>query len=143
MTTRAALLLASSLTVTGCDDQSAAHRPPPPTDSAEPEVAFDSVDRPTRTYWADNDEGRCAIYWEQPEATSRRMTIVCPREIEPGEKMRLAGQSCLRQSPKPERQTPVRCLKALFWMRQADRSAGKVEPEYHLPPAKDAEPHDG
>ncbi len=116
----------------GCDEAQpgTGHAPAGTIDDAE--VAFDEVKRPARTVYAGNDGGRCEVFWERGERRSVGATIRCPRELEPGERLRLAGSGCIRESPKPERAVPVRCVKPMLYVRDAERSGGKEYPEFHL-----------
>jgi hypothetical protein len=117
----------------GCNESARDHGAPIAThDPSAP--AFDTLVRPDRTYLASNDKNLCSVYWRHGKQRSKPATIRCPRELEPGEKMRLAGQSCLRESPTPGRATPVRCTSQLFYMRDADASGGELYPEFRLAP---------
>jgi len=118
--------------VAGCKEERPGVGAAPPGTIEDTDVAFEDVARPERTYFAANDDGQCEVYWAEGDRRSVGAAIRCPREIEPGEKLRLAGAGCIRDSPKPERRVPVRCVKAMFYVRDADRSDGKEYPELHL-----------
>lgn len=134
----ARLALASAIValLVGCDEQQPGTGRPPAGTIDDTDVAFEDVKRPDRTYYAANDGGQCEVYWQHGDLRSVGATIRCPREIDPGEKLRLAGSGCIRESPRPERAVPIRCVKAMFYVRDADRSDGKEYPEFHLKPRR-------
>ena len=49
------------------------------------------------------------MYWERGEERSVLVRARCPRDLHPGERLRLAGRTCLREGGGPEREVPVRC----------------------------------
>ncbi|MBI4702409.1 MAG: hypothetical protein HY744_14910 [Deltaproteobacteria bacterium] len=79
-----------------------------------------SARRPSRHYYLTNDRGRCAVYWTDGEQRSASVPALCPRSLLPGERLRLAGQSCLREGGGPERAVPVRCPGELVRAAQND-----------------------
>ena len=89
--------------------------------------------RPSRHYWVINVDDRCFVYWTDGELRSVDAATRCPRTLRSGEKMRLAGKTCLRESTVPDRNVPIRCPKQIFYAERDDRAG---EGEWNLPAAK-------
>jgi hypothetical protein len=124
--------LATGVTVGGCDAETSA--PPLPTSADLPAPSASPTTRPrSRAYFVENIEEVCAVYWQEGGRSSVRKEIACPREIEPGERLRLAGRTCMREAAKVERNVPVRCPKQVLYAEQCDLQ-GKGE--FKLSPAK-------
>lgn len=120
------------LSVAGCEEERPGSGRAPAGTIDDAEVAFEDVARPAHTVYASNEDGQCEVYWQQGDRRSVGAPIRCPRELEPGERLRLAGSGCLRESASPERAVPVRCVKPMLYVRDAERSDGKEYPEFHL-----------
>jgi hypothetical protein len=130
MATFIALLLAW-----GCDT-SERPPPPPPGDAAIPSQ-FVGARRPSRSYFMANTSGRCIVYWVDGQQHSVSRSQPCPRELEPGERARLAGRVCIRESDDHSREGPMRCPQPLVNAAHDDRQdAG----EDRLPPASTTRP---
>ncbi len=87
--------------------------------------------RPKRTYFASNEKGRCSIYWVNGTTRSKRRVIRCPRNMLPGERLRLAGRTCFREKTTTKRSIPVLCPKQLIravWMDRND-AGPQLRPE--------------
>jgi hypothetical protein len=78
----------------------------------------------------------CHVYWIDGGTRSVKKWLPCPRELNDGEKMRLTGKTCLRESDDRSRNVPVRCAKYLFRMQTHDAEGSG---EYRLPPAASAQ----
>lgn len=99
--------------------------PRPASDAAEfPPIATSVVGK-SPVFLLEQTGDRCRIF----EATGATRTLgddaTCPREIADGERIRLAGRACFRESGDPTRAVPVRCPSELV-----DRAAATVaDPE--------------
>jgi hypothetical protein len=113
----AAVALASVVLACESEAPDPARREPAPTVAS----AVFSARRPARTFFIANDNGACVLYFSEGDKQSKEQWTRCPRDIAPGERMRLAGRTCLRESDRPERRAPVRCPKSLV---VAEREAG-------------------
>jgi len=123
---RVTVLCGLLLPAWGCDS---AAPPPPPTpsqDGASP-APIATAQRPTRTYYMAHTAGRCTVYWVDGQAHSVSRPEPCPRELEPGERVRLAGRVCMRESDNPAREGPMRCPQPLVESAVDDRrDAGEM-----------------
>jgi hypothetical protein len=80
--------------------------------------------RPTRRYYLGRTQERCEVYSTDGDALSSPTTVHCPPDLQPGERLRLAGKACLRESPSdPLRNVPVICPPPLTAREKADRDA--------------------
>ncbi len=101
------------------------------THSADPAPSsFDAVRRPSRSYVVIHRGDGCSVHWLQDGQRSVGKAVPCPRELEAGERMRLAGRTCMRESERAERNVPIRCNKELFYAEKADQEG---QGEWHLP----------
>ena len=99
----------------GCDSSD-----PPPRPPIEGSVSsFATARRPEQTIFVESAGNRCEVFWTSPTHESVRKEIRCPRELEPGERMRLTGRTCHRESPTPERRGPTRCASSLLSVEKA------------------------
>lgn len=128
----AASVLGVALALVGCEEE---RLPPPLPASAAPlSPSVASSMRPrTRSYFAANEDQTCVVYWQEGEQRSVSKSIPCPRELEPGERMRLAGRTCMREAVAEERSVPVRCAKQVLYVERDDQLA---KGEYKLAPKK-------
>lgn len=113
-------------TLLGCDDVAPRDR-----DAAVlAPAALPSARRPTRTFYFARTTERCEVYWHDGEEISSAEPHPCVRELEPGERIRLVGKTCIRESTVTARQVPVLCPDPLMatereWIEaQADAGAG-------------------
>ncbi len=134
------LALAALLTATGCSDcgdSSESSLPAvagPHTAHGEQGNPLGQATRPKRRYYVDNTDNQCAVFWTTEDQRSIRRTIRCPREVEPAERLRLAGRVCFRESTDVARQGPVRCPPDIL---RADRDDRADAGEYLLPEKTD------
>ncbi len=80
-----------------------------------------------RRYYLANAGGRCHTYAEQAGRRSPVRIARCPRDLFSGERIRLAGRTCLRESSQPGRNLPVHCPPDILAAEQAahiDAGAG-------------------
>jgi hypothetical protein len=126
------VLATGAIVLSGCEMESSA--PPLPKSADPPAPSVSSTTRPrSRNYYVENVEEVCAVYWQEGARLSVRKTIACPREIEPGERLRLAGRTCMREAASAQRNVPVRCPKQLLYAEDGDR---RGKGEFKLGPAK-------
>lgn len=68
-----------------------------------------SAPLPKRSYCVANEGPRCVFFWLEAGTQSRSIPVRCPRDLEPGERIRRAGDTCIRERTTAERNHPVRC----------------------------------
>lgn len=127
------IALAALLATTGCgscEDSSLPEVTGPGADRDSQRDPVGSAVRPKRRYYVDNTDNRCAVFWTSENRRSIRREIRCPREVEPAERLRLAGRVCFRESADTDRQGPVRCPPDIL---RADRDDRADAGEYMLP----------
>ncbi|WP_437531627.1 hypothetical protein WME79_03065 [Sorangium sp. So ce726] len=79
--------------------------------------------RPTRHYHLRRTDDGCEIFWIDGDLVSASQAVVCPPDLEVGERLRLTGKTCLRESAQtPARAVPVVCPLPLMTMEKADRA---------------------
>ena len=86
-----------------------------------------AAQRPSRRYVLAHTKERCVVYWEDGDQRSEPLEVRCPRELESGERIRLAGQVCMREGAARERGVPVRCPTSLVALERADRLDAGLE----------------
>ena len=107
----AVALLASLalLALTDCRDRAA----PAPVDvasaSAPEPASMPSARRPARRYYLERTAARCEIYRIDDDGMSPPTPTPCPGELLVGERLRIAGKTCTRESGDAERILPVVC----------------------------------
>ena len=78
--------------------------------SAEPPRADVPPRRPTRRYYFDHPtEDRCEVYSVDGATTTPPEAFPCLSDLNVGERVRIAGKTCTRESPERERREPVVC----------------------------------
>jgi hypothetical protein len=65
--------------------------------------------RPTRRYYFARTANHCEVYSVDGEQVSASESFPCVSELNPGESIRIAGKTCTRESPDPDRREPVVC----------------------------------
>jgi hypothetical protein len=80
-----------------------------------------SARRPMRRYYLAYAGEHCQVFWEEAERRSEPQVVACPRELEPGERIRLSDRVCMRESRDSSRDQPVRCPAKLINREKADR----------------------
>ncbi|MDC0680689.1 MULTISPECIES: hypothetical protein [Sorangium] len=79
--------------------------------------------RPTRHYHLRRTDDGCELFWIDGDLVSASQAVVCPPDLEVGERLRLTGKTCLRESAQtPARAVPVVCPLPLVNMEKADRA---------------------
>lgn len=68
-----------------------------------------SARRPVRRYYLARTAARCEIYRVDEEGISAPLVTPCPLELMIGERIRIAGKTCIRESSDAERVEPVVC----------------------------------
>ena len=131
------LLFAScnALLVSSCNDGGTDAPGKSAASSSAPMTLDHTARRPKKTFWVLNSADRCLVYWTEGERQSTSKPLRCPRALVPGEKLRLAGKTCMRHSSQPERNVPVRCPSELFYAERDERAG---EGEWKLAPASSA-----
>ena len=68
-----------------------------------------SARRPARRYYLARTDARCEIYRVDEQGVSPTTPTPCPADLQIGERIRIAGKTCLRESSDAERALPVVC----------------------------------
>ena len=107
---RARALASALLALAACKDRGA----PAPAPSAAASFAPDpdpgaSARRPARRYYLARTASRCEIYRVDDGGISPPIITPCPQELQIGERIRVAGKTCVRESSDPERVEPTVC----------------------------------
>jgi hypothetical protein len=117
-------LLAPGLAVTtaGCKEKH------PPAAETVGSVAPDptpapSARRPVRRYYLARTATRCEIYFADPGSVSLPQPTPCPLILQVGERIRVAGKTCVREGGDPDRIEPVVCPDPLTNFEKQDRAA--------------------
>jgi hypothetical protein len=106
---RAELVAAALAALAGCKDASPSAGPSHAAASAPEPEAMASARRPARRYYLERTAARCEVYRVDEAGTSTPAPTPCPVELLVGERMRIAGKTCMRESSDPERVEPVVC----------------------------------
>jgi hypothetical protein len=98
------------LALAACQDRSAPAPAPSATASAaaDPDPAA-SARRPARHYYLARTASRCEIYRVDEEGLTPSIITPCPLDLQIGERIRIAGKTCIRESSDAERVEPVVC----------------------------------
>jgi hypothetical protein len=107
---RIILLLCGFTALVACDD--AARSVAPAATSAATSTA--SAEPTGRRDFLARRQQRCVLYWVRGETIGQEKAVMCPRELEQGERLELAGKTCMRHSTDPDRRVPTRCPKELL-----------------------------
>src|SRR5262245_44261166 len=93
---------------TTCNDRGG---PSPAASSAPPDAqapdAAASARRPSRHYYLGRTQDRCEVFSVDGDQVSPSTETPCPPELLPGERIRLAGKTCIREGSDPDRREPV------------------------------------
>jgi len=116
-------ILLATLGLGACDGH---HRTPTPDGDAGHSDPLDlsNANLPQRRYYLANEGVRCVFFWSENGTDTNPTVVRCPRGLEPGERFRLAGKTCIREQSSPERNVPVRCPKTLLRAPDIYRDAG-------------------
>lgn len=96
-------------------DTTASAAPPPP--------AAASARRPKKKWYLANTSERCTIYSVEGDVTFPSITTPCPPDLTSGERIRIAGKTCIRESDDPSRVLPVVCPDPLTNAEKKDLAA--------------------
>jgi hypothetical protein len=107
------------LVVAACDDGGVPDLSDATSATATPTAS--APKKPGRNYYLANEESKCRVYWIEDGMRSVDRFRACPREVEPGEKIRLTGRTCIRESATESRNMPVRCPRELYKAKEADQ----------------------
>ena len=94
--------------------------PPPSASASGSATPVAPPRRPTRHYFFARTESRCEVYSVDGEQTTASESFPCPADLLPGERMRISGKTCMRESSDLERREPVVCPDALTNLEKAD-----------------------
>jgi hypothetical protein len=119
--------LVTGALVTGCGKTTAvttdagATVPAEAAASAEPLPMADApLRRPTRRYFFDHTETRCEVYSVDGDSKTTPAEFACPSDLNVGERLRIVGKTCTRESPEPERREPVVCPDPVTNLEKSD-----------------------
>jgi hypothetical protein len=119
-------LAAPALVLSGCQrgsgDAGLDAATPPEASPPEPSIA---ARRPTRRYFFAHVEGRCEVYFADGDVLSSPRSAPCPLDLFQGERIRLAGKTCMRESSDAERRVPVVCPDPLTNLEKQERAKGR------------------
>jgi hypothetical protein len=115
-----------ALLLSGCRER-IGPLPGPPNEEAVP-APTSSARRPQRHYYLGRVQSRCDMFWVDGGDVSPPTMVVCPADLLPGERIRLAGKACLREGSDKERSEPVVCPIPLLALDAAERVAMKRKP---------------
>jgi hypothetical protein len=78
--------------------------------------------RPARRWFVGRTASRCEVYRVDEEGIGKGREVPCPQDLEIGERIRLAGKTCLRESSVRDRVEPVVCPGPLIDEDLADQA---------------------
>jgi hypothetical protein len=107
----------------GCDAQTSVTTVagPAASASASSSVAPPApLRRPTRRYFFARTQNRCEVYSVDGEQVTAPESFPCVGDLNPGESIRIAGKTCTRESPDPDRREPVVCPDPLTNLEKRD-----------------------
>jgi hypothetical protein len=116
----AALVLVVLAATIGCGAKKGSDDAPAASASAPAAAA---ARRPSRHYFLARNDDRCEVYSSDGENVSEPLKTPCPLDIEPGERFRIAGRTCIRESTDPAREVPVVCPDPLTNLEKKDHKA--------------------
>lgn len=121
-------LAAILLALAGCHDRGAAPSAGAPSASEAPPAA-PSARRPTRRYYLGRTENRCEVFSVDHDEMSPPDPTPCPPDLLPGERIRIAGKTCIREGSDPDRREPVVCPDPLTNREKRDIAAARRPPD--------------
>ena len=113
------LLLLVAVALAGCKGREA-----PPLEIASASPAAEpvmSARRPVRRYYLARQPTHCETYFSDPELDSPVQVVPCPLYLQIGERIRLAGKTCMREGGPSERVVPVVCPDPLTNLEKRER----------------------
>jgi len=107
--------------VTSCQDSTPVEVRVAPANSAAatPIASTAPPRRPTLRHILERTEERCEVYSMNGDAVSPAERTPCPQDLDIGERIRVAGKTCFRES-RSGTQTPVVCPGPLLLREQRD-----------------------
>jgi hypothetical protein len=117
----AALAALATATAAACSKRAA---PKPTASTAIAPVDVEpatSARRPARRYYMTHTPDGCEIYFVDPTALSPPLEAPCPASINVGERIRIAGKTCIREGDDPARVEPVVCPDPLTNLERKER----------------------
>jgi len=109
------------LALAGCKGREA---PPAPLEVGSalpaPEQRM-SARRPVRRYYLARQATHCEVFFSDPDRDSPVHVVPCPLYLQIGERIRLAGKTCVREGGPPERVMPVVCPDPLTNLEKRER----------------------
>lgn len=117
------------LFVASCSDPTPVEVRVAPAVSAVPSATAVPVAprRPTLRHYLVHTEERCEMYSVDGDRVSPAERVPCPQDFEVGERIRMAGKTCMREG-KPERVRPVVCPGPLLLRELRDGGADASTP---------------
>jgi len=115
-------LLSIALGLAACRS-SAVEETPLPVPSVSAALEAPAPRRPTLHHYLARTAERCELYSVDRDVVSPAERTPCPEDLEVGERIRVAGKSCIREGD-PERVRPVVCPNALLRMNLRSRDGG-------------------
>jgi len=82
-----------------------------------------SARRPTVRFYMERTTDRCEVFWVDGADKSPSENFPCPEDMLLGERLRIAGMTCIRESASEERRLPVVCPDPLTNLEKAYRKA--------------------
>jgi hypothetical protein len=121
---RAVFALFFNLFVASCDNSTPVEVHVAPAISAVPSAtaAPAAPRRPTLRHYLARTEERCEVYSVDGDQVSPAERVPCPQDFEVGERIRLAGKTCMREG-KQARVRPVVCPGPLLMRELRDGGA--------------------
>jgi hypothetical protein len=102
-------------------------RGPAPRPIASSSRALDDVGpvtsarRPARRYYMTRSQEGCEVYFVDPTHVSEATHTPCPASVVAGERIRIAGKTCVRESDDTTRIEPVVCPDPLTNLEKRER----------------------
>jgi len=84
-----------------------------------------SARRPTRRHFLGRTQARCELYTVDGDQISEPIRTPCPPDLMPGERIRVAGRTCMREGSSSERREPVVCPGALNEQVRLDQESSQ------------------
>ena len=109
---RVARLLGALAMLSACKrEASDAPADPAPSAAVAPDASAAAPPRrPTKRWYMARTQERCEVYSGDGEVVSPAIEAPCPRYLEVGERIRIAGKTCMREGTRdPAREVPVVC----------------------------------
>jgi hypothetical protein len=127
--TAARWLLAGLLAATACRDAPAgspAEAPGADAPASSAAAGAPAARRPARRYYFAHTSARCEVYSVERDQISPPVEVPCPADLALGERIRLTGKTCMRESPSdPAREVPVVCPDPLTLLEEDDLEAAR------------------